>query len=145
MSESSKRTGSCLCGGVKFEIAVPKPHCHACHCGMCRRWSGAPWMAVQCPGAPSYSAGADLVTWYQGSKWAERGFCARCGSSLFFRMAADPEMLTAVSVEAFDDSDDMQLDMHIYIDSKPDRYDFSGDAKRLTGQEFMDMISGKSG
>ena len=100
-------------------------------------------MAVQCPGAPSYSAGEDLVTWYQGSKWAERGFCARCGSSLFFRMAQNPDMLTAVSVEAFDIADDMALHMHIYIDAKPDRYDFTDDVQRLTGQQFMDMVSGK--
>jgi hypothetical protein len=143
MSETTSRTGSCLCGEVKFEIAVPAPHFHACHCGMCRKWSGAPWMAVNCPGAPTYSAGADLVGWYQGSKWAERGFCTKCGSSLFFRMAQDPEMLTAISVEAFDDAEDMALHMHIHIDSKPERYDFADNVRRLTGQEFMDMISGK--
>ncbi|WP_417513447.1 GFA family protein [Minwuia sp.] len=137
------KRGHCLCGAVKFEITVSTPHFHACHCGMCRRWAGGPWMAVQCEGAPTYTAGADAVGWYQGSKWAERGFCTKCGSSLFFRMASDPDLLTAVAVEAFDDASEMELHQHIYIDAKPDRYDFADSVPRLTGEQFMAQISGK--
>lgn len=101
-------------------------------------------MAVECAGVPTYLQGEASVTWYRGSKWAERGFCSACGSSLFFRMAGTPDSLTVVSVEAFDEADDMHLHRHIYIDSKPDRYDFADNVPRLTAEEFFAMISGKT-
>ena len=34
-------TGACLCGAVRFEASVPPRRVTHCHCGMCRRASGA--------------------------------------------------------------------------------------------------------
>ena len=43
--------GHCLCGAVSFEAEVEKRESHACHCGMCRRWSGSAMLAVTVPDA----------------------------------------------------------------------------------------------
>ena len=136
MSDDSKRAGGCLCGGVRFEVPVPEPIFNACHCGMCRRWSAGPFLSVHCPGNVDFQVD-DGLAWYQGSAWAERGFCSRCGTSLFWRLAAEPAQMLVVSVEAFDHADDMTLGRHIYSDAKPDRYDFADSQPRVTEAELM--------
>ncbi len=133
------RGGGCLCGAVRFEIAVPEAKFSVCHCGMCRRWSAGPFMAVHCPGPAKFTNDAGL-TWYRGSKWGERGFCGRCGSSLFWRLANHPTAMLGVSAEAFDDADDLRLDRHLYADAQPARYAFADHRPRLTEAQCLAEI-----
>ena len=136
MSETTVRSGGCLCGSVRFEIAVPEAKFNVCHCGMCRKWSAGPFLAVHCPGEASFASDEGLA-WYAGSTWAERGFCKKCGTSLFYRLRQSPSEVLIVSSEAFDESDDLELDRHIFVDSKPGRYDFSDERPRVTEAEFL--------
>ena len=42
--------GQCLCGAVQFEFDLPAKWCANCHCSMCRRAHGAPfvtWVGVE--------------------------------------------------------------------------------------------------
>lgn len=79
--------GSCLCGQVRFTVEWPSKWVAHCHCTLCRRAHGAAfvtWFGMQNDHARiDDSAGA--LRWYASSPGAERGFCAHCGSSLFFR------------------------------------------------------------
>lgn len=136
MNDKVIRAGGCLCGAVRFEVSVPEPKYSVCHCGMCRKWSAGPFMAVHCPGKATFTKDEGLA-WYKGSEWAERGFCSRCGTSLFWRLAAEPDKEIIVSVEAFDEAADMTLDRHIYVDAKPKRYDFADSQPRVTEAELM--------
>ncbi|MCA9720135.1 MAG: GFA family protein, partial [Myxococcales bacterium] len=102
---------------------------------MCRRWSAGPFLAVHSDGPARFSRDEGL-TWYRSSRWAERGFCSRCGASLFWRLANRPDTLAA-SVEALDAPERLALDRHIYIDAKPDRYDFADARPRVTEAELM--------
>ena len=138
-----KRDGGCLCGAVRFTVALVTTEFSICHCGMCRRWSGGPLEAAHCAGAPAFTKDDGLV-WYRSSDWGERGFCGRCGTNLFWRLADNSDVV-AVSVEALDDADDLTLGRHIYIDSKPARYDFADDRPRVTEAEFLAEWKAKSG
>ncbi len=82
----SERTlsGHCLCGAVTIEATPQRPHMEACHCDMCRRWGGIAFVGVGC-GDQVKLLGEEHITRYRSSDWAERGFCSRCGSNLFFR------------------------------------------------------------
>ena len=93
-------------------------------------------MSVHCRGTAKF-INDEYLRWYRGSKWAERGFCSRCGSSLFWRLAEDPDAMLAVSVEAFDESDDLKLGRHIYVDAKPSRYEFDDDRPRVTEAQLL--------
>ncbi|MCY3928404.1 MAG: GFA family protein [Acidobacteria bacterium] len=141
MSESEATAdrirGQCLCGAVEFEVDVPERTYSVCHCGLCRRWSGGPLMSVHCPEPDTEWLNNEGLTWYQGTPWAQRGFCSRCGSSLFWRLAEQPEGMLIVSVDALDDGGEFALDRHIYSDAKPDRYDFADDRPRVTEAELM--------
>jgi hypothetical protein len=136
MSSDNGRSGGCLCGAVRFTAPVPEPKYSICHCHLCRRWCGGPLMSVHCPGPATFSRDEGLA-WHRTSKWAERGFCKVCGSSLFWRLAKHPDQLLIVAADAFDEADDLVLDRHIYIDAKPARYEFADDCPRLTEAEVL--------
>jgi len=77
--------GSCLCGEVSFTAKNAIQSVGACHCGMCRKWGGGPLMAVDC-GTDVTFEGEKYISVYDSSEWAERGFCKKCGSHLFYRL-----------------------------------------------------------
>ena len=126
-------TGRCLCGAVTFTAEAVETDIHACHCGMCRRWSGGPAMAASV-GAVSFE-GEEHLGRYASSDWAERGFCSRCGTCLFYRLMESDHYVLWVG--AFDDPSAFKFAGEIFVDDKPGFYDFAGDHPRLTGEEFM--------
>lgn len=132
---NNRRRGGCLCGAVRFDVELPESSFSICHCGMCRRWGGGPFEAAHC--RDPHFAKEDGLSWYRSSDWGERGFCNRCGTSLFWRLADKTKGMMAVSVESLDDNADLSLLHHIYVDHKPDRYEFADDRPRLTEAEFL--------
>jgi hypothetical protein len=77
-------TGSCQCGAVRYTVAPGPSLASICHCRMCQRATGGPFAAL-------LKVAAGRVTWrgrpriFQSSSIAERGFCAACGTPLFYR------------------------------------------------------------
>jgi hypothetical protein len=130
------RTGRCLCGGVRFQIELTHEAFEICHCSACRRWSAGPFMGVHGQG-PGKFLSDDTLAWFASSPWAERGFCTRCGSSLFYRLSANHDAMLAAAVDALDDAGGITLDRHIFFDTKPDRYEFSDDRPRLSEAETL--------
>ncbi len=128
-------SGGCLCGKVNFTLSEPPATIGACHCAMCRTWSSGPFLAVHPKQAPDIQ-GAEHVTWYKSSDWAERGFCAGCGTNLFYRLLGDTPMY-AVSAGALKNAPGLKLVEQIFIEEKPAYYDFAGDVPALTGEEVF--------
>ena len=126
-------TGRCLCGAVKFTADGVKTRYHACHCGMCRRWSGGPLFAAATERVTF--EGAENVATYQSSEWAERGFCKACGTNLFYHLKPTGQYIMCVG--AFDDQTPFQLAGELYIDHKPAGYAFAGDLKQMTEAEVI--------
>ena len=81
--------GSCLCGGVVFDVALPLRPVIACHCTQCRKTSGHFWAASSVPMAQFSLVVQDSLTWFQSSPQAKRGFCNTCGASLFWQLEGD--------------------------------------------------------
>ena len=133
-SSNDRLTGGCLCGAVRFTATVPAREIGVCHCGMCRRWTAGPFLAVECKGAVEFEDDASLGI-YRSSEWAERGFCVKCGTPLFYRLAG--KEFYAVSVEALDDRADFAFESQIFIDEKPPYYDFANATKKMTGAEVF--------
>lgn len=83
---NDKVNGGCLCGAVSFVIELPSLWCAHCHCSMCQRAHGAAFVTwVGVPAAQFKLGDSDSVNWFESSAGAERGFCRRCGCSMFFR------------------------------------------------------------
>lgn len=138
MSESDTRTGSCLCGAIRYAIRGATES-SACHCGMCRRWTGGPLLSVNCEdlrweGEP---------TFYQASEWAERGFCSQCGSSLFWRITSEGKYqgVTSVTLGSLDDQEGLPMVREWFIDKKPSVYALAGERKCITEEEAFAMLA----
>ncbi len=132
----SKHTisGHCLCGAVTVEATPSKPHVEACHCDMCRRWGGIAFLGLQCGPNVSFT-GEEHIVRYKSSDWAERGFCGKCGSNLFYHFV--PAGNYGLLAGLFDDMGDVTFSEEIFVDEKPDYYSFAGDRPRKTGEQVI--------
>jgi len=135
MGEKRKMTGRCLCGAVRITAAEVPVEFGACHCGMCRKWGGGgPLFAVHCSGEIAFD-GAENIVRYHSSEWAERAFCKKCGTNLFYRLVDSDEHIFSVGI--FDDQSAFTFASQIFIDEKPGYYDFANDTRKMTGADVF--------
>lgn len=129
-------TGGCLCGAIRYRSAADPVRAVHCHCGMCRKFSGAAFLThVHFPVAGFEWLG-DKPTIYRSSEWGGRGYCPTCGSSVTMHedVLADRVQVTLGSL---DKPDDAQADDHVWfkehvtwlrIDDDLQRFETSSDA-----------------
>jgi hypothetical protein len=115
--------GSCLCGAVRFEVTGELPPPDACHCTQCRKHSGHYFASTDVPRAALTVEGAENVTWFRSSEKVRRGFCAICGSSLFW----DPihRDWTGIAMGALEKPTGTRLGIHIFTADKGDYYEIA--------------------
>ena len=78
-------TGGCQCGAVRYLLTAAPTGPSLCHCRMCQRAGGAPFMVfggvalsqIEWTGTPKTFASSTI---------AERGFCGECGTPLTYRV-----------------------------------------------------------
>lgn len=140
MSETIETKGSCLCGAITIQAKAALTHTGACHCSMCRKWGGGPLLAVDCQSAASFT-GEEHVSTYNSSEWAERGFCSKCGTHLFYKLKQQEQYIIPVGL--LDTDAPIAMDHQIFIDEKPGFYDFANETKNMTGEEVFAMFSGE--
>jgi len=136
MTDATNKTGSCLCGAVRLTAINPSNKVGACHCGMCRKWGGGAYMEINCGTDISFE-GIDDITVHNSSSWAERGFCKKCGSHLFYRLKESKQHMVPVGL--FDDHEDFVFESQVFIDRKPSYYSFSNKTKDMTEAEIFAM------
>lgn len=117
---SDLKKGSCLCGRVSFTMAADLRAPDACHCIQCRKQSGHYFASTNVPRANLVIAGQENVSWYASSAHIRRGFCATCGSFLFWDPPARDWI--AVAMGAFDTPTSTHLEKHIFVAEKGDYY-----------------------
>jgi hypothetical protein len=115
--------GSCLCGAVTLEVGGPLPPPDACHCRQCRKQSGHFFVSSDVPRSSLTVHGGENVTWFRSSERVRRGFCSRCGSSLFW----DPNDrgYIGVAMGAFDTPTHAHIHIHVYVGQKGDYYEIA--------------------
>lgn len=140
MSDKKQRTGKCLCGSVEIKVTAAHNDVGMCHCEMCRRWTSGPMMVLHV-GKDLSITGAENITAYGSSDWAERAFCNKCGTNLYYKLVGNGDHM--LSAGLFDDVADMVLTNQIFIDEKPDYYDLANDTPKLTGAEVFAQYAPK--
>ena len=134
MSGTQRAEGSCLCGSVRIVAAEMQSGLGACHCEMCRKWTGGPLLSVPCGPNVEFD-GEENIGVYDSSPWTERGFCKKCGSGLFYRLKGNRHYVVPVGL--FDKSEGVVLNMQWFIDKKPEYYAFSNETDTLTEAEVF--------
>ncbi len=137
------KTGSCLCGAVTYSLSQAPEDCGACHCSMCRSWTGGVFVAFMAAPETVELTGAENLTLFKSSEWAERASCSKCGSSLFYRVTAPgPEQGTYhMGLGTLHDASGVVLKQEIFIDEKPDAYAFANETSKMTGAEVFAMFA----
>ncbi|MEM6938871.1 MAG: GFA family protein [Pseudomonadota bacterium] len=114
-------TGSCLCGGVRFQLKGPLRNSVACHCIQCRKTSGHYVSATQVAPDQLVFLQDDTLTWYHSSAEAKRGFCKNCGASLFWTHEGDGGAISVMS-GTLDGPTGIITEKHIFTAFKGDYY-----------------------
>lgn len=116
--------GSCLCGGVAYALSGELRNSVACHCQQCRKTSGHYVSATQVGPDQLEMMREDTLVWYQSSPKAQRGFCSRCGSSLFWRHDDDAGAVSVMS-GTLNGPTGITTEKHIFVADKGDYYDIA--------------------
>lgn len=118
--------GSCLCGGVAYEIKELRGPLVFCHCSFCRRAHSSAFSANLSALKTDFNliSGEELLSSYEApnefSQDKKRYFCSNCGSTLWHIKGAAPEMMTFKigCISEYPDFEKQKFESyHIYRDS----------------------------
>lgn len=135
--------GSCLCGGIEFEIDRAVGPFELCHCPRCRKASGSAFSAALGVQADSFRllTGSELIRTYEAPILdrppAYRvAFCARCGSPV----PDLPANATWLEIPAglLDDDPILRPDKHIFVGCKSSWFAISDSLPQLTRQQLAE-------
>lgn len=116
--------GSCLCGGVVFEVDTPFDRFLNCHCSRCRKATGTAHAsnAIVRPDALRWLQGEDLVARYDlpEAKSFATCFCRRCGAPLPHLTRSGNAVI--VPAGSFDDPLGISPQRHVHWASRADWY-----------------------
>lgn len=123
--------GGCLCGAVRFaydgEFGGALGKITVCLCGQCRRSQGL-GAAVGPARAEDFriTRGAEVITEYESSPGKRRAFCRLCGSPLYSRRDANPEVLR-LRLGVFDELPaGLRVEAQIFAEDAPKWTSFGG-------------------
>ncbi|MBI5496098.1 MAG: GFA family protein [Deltaproteobacteria bacterium] len=114
--------GSCLCGKVTLAVTGELAPPDACHCRECRKFSGHYFVSTDVPRTAVTVRGAEHVSWFFTER-VRRGFCATCGSSLFWDHV-DKDWI-GIAMGAFDGPTGTRTCIHVHAADKGDYYDIT--------------------
>ncbi len=118
---SEHHEGGCLCGGVRYRVTGPLRDITTCHCGECRRTHGGAAPYTACPDDQLELLVDVGLAWIESphsTTNAVRGFCANCGSSLFWK--APDRDYTAIAAGSVDEPSGLHSIDHIWWDARAD-------------------------
>ena len=124
--------GSCLCGGVKFQITGSLTQALNCHCSMCRKAQGSAFRSRASLRAADFEwvQGESLVTFYESSPGNHRGFCRVCGSPILSKFDAHPSYY-GLPLGALDDDPGVRPALHVHVSSKAPWFTITDDLPQL--------------
>jgi hypothetical protein len=117
---TATRSGGCLCGAVRYQVAGPLRPVVFCHCSQCRR-STSHFMAATAARHTDFRlTGERELRWYASSDSARRAFCGRCGATLFWQ--AGGRDYISIAAGTLDGATGLSSACHIHVADKGDYY-----------------------
>ena len=120
MPSRNNKIISCLCGGIQLKIKGLLRHVSNCHCRQCMKTHG------------NYAAYTNVfekdikfikkrtLKWFKSSKKARRGFCGKCGASMFFKLFGSNNISIAAGM--FKNPTKLKTKKNIFVEGKLDYY-----------------------
>ena len=95
-------SGGCFCGAIRYQAAGTPFNQTNCHCSICRRTTGAPfvtWFSIR---STDFKIVNGEPSRFSSSEKGERFFCPRCGTQVAFRHADFPDEID-ITTASLDD------------------------------------------
>lgn len=124
-------TGGCACGGVRYAVHGPLRQIVACHCEQCRRTSGHFVTATACRRKYFELTKSETLQWYSAVPGYRRGFCNRCGASLFFEETGGERV--SIAAGSLDAPQGLHIAAHIFTAEAGDYYSIEADVPASAG------------
>ena len=109
--------GHCQCGQLRYEADASAFNETACHCSVCRRTSGAPFVAWFSVPLSSFRFTQGTPASFRSSAHGTRSFCPHCGTALTFQSSRFPEEID-VTTCSLDDPEQVPPKDHIYTSTR---------------------------
>ncbi len=135
--ENSITTGGCQCGAVRYEVKGPLRDVVNCHCGMCQKATGTVVSTSAIIKKAELRILKGTAKFYQSSGSVERGFCANCGSPMFFRPIKE-DWISILS-GTLDDPEVAPPQGHYGIESRISWLTIVDDLKQLPTEEDVSL------
>ena len=143
-------TGGCLCGGVRYESREPPTRGYICHCTMCRRnYGGFFGATMRFPGS-AFALTQGALKSYAATKYAQRCFCAECGTPVAYFYAGNPDVW--IYIGSLDHPQDWPMTKdaswgpteHVYVDEKIPWYEIGDGLPQLTSARKLLLSAAKA-
>jgi hypothetical protein len=120
--------GGCLCQRVTYEIVGELTDVLNCHCSMCRKLHAAAFRTRAKVNAKDWRtlSGEQFIKFYESSPGERKGFCSECGSSLFTKFDANPDVL-GFPLGTLDTDPGVKAMRHVFVGSKAPWFDITDD------------------
>ncbi|QQD25062.1 GFA family protein [Venatoribacter cucullus] len=129
-----KHTGSCLCGGIQYEINGELTDVLNCHCSMCRKLHAAAFRTRASVRRADWKTikGEALIKFYESSPGEHKGFCSNCGSSIFTKFDNNPDVY-GFPLGTLDTDPGVKAERHVFVGSKAPWFDITDDLPQYDG------------
>ena len=114
------KIANCLCGGIKIKIKDKLRNVINCHCSQCVKTHGNFAAYTACLEKKIEFLNKKTLKWYQSSKIAKRGFCSKCGASIFYKLIGNKNI--SISAGIINHPTNLKTTTNIFTKAKLDFY-----------------------
>ena len=109
--------GHCLCGALRYEVHGAPVQLTNCHCSICRRASGAPFVGWFSVARTQFRYVMGEPARYPSSSHATRTLCSACGTPITFESTRDPDFLD-VTICSLSEPEALAPDHHTFTSTQ---------------------------
>ena len=133
--------GSCYCGKSAFEyVGLPSGAIH-CHCGMCRRLSGAAFTTWESIPTQNFRLlSSYTLKKFSPSENSVRNFCGDCGTHLFTEDLRYPAVV-AIPAGLISAALNKKIDGHYFVSHKAEWHVIGDELPQFGGEAGFERIS----
>lgn len=109
--------GGCFCGKIRYEFEADEIPVADCHCTMCRRTSGAPYVTWLVVPMDQFRYVGGEPKMLKSSKDGTRYFCEGCGTPVACVNKSHPEIID-ITLGSLDEPDGFKPGFTVFEDTK---------------------------
>lgn len=132
--EPAMVSGSCLCGGVRFQVKGALGPIQLCHCSHCRKAQGSAFAANIPVSTAAFAllSGDHLLAEFESSPGKTRVFCRCCGSPIFSKKVCLDGVLR-IRAGLINEPLTTRPGANCFVASKADWWEIGDDLPRFEG------------